>query len=226
MGRSKEIRILVSDQLIGRRCPDKSVTFISRKNMGLRESRHLIKRELKSIPPGKKVSVLMSVGSFHATAAFNGWTEKSIKRNEVKLFKQALTEVKEELCSLENLSIRFKCKILICSPIPLPKEQDCSYAAQYESEGKQFLTDLVSKLFVEISREVDTFNRRQGGTTLMLHKFLECGIKQIYVTNQWKINLKKYEEGKPKKEIAEDLMERAVDRLNGVPPKRKQQRKN
>ena len=203
-----ELKILLSDELMGSKCSDKYIKYISASEMNLKEARHLLKKELKA-NVDKKVSVLMSVGSYHATAKFNEWRESSVQGNERRLFGDALSGFKRELVMIERLGEKYECKIVMASLIPLPDHQDMK-------SDKEAVTHMASKLFVAANEEINCYSRKIGIDALVLKKFCDCGNKNKYITGQRKINLKKYKDGKPNKDLKRKLMSQAVNRLRAM----------
>ena len=204
-------RFLISDELIGNSCPDEELKFVGVGKMRLSKAKDVIIQQLKKKVYHEMPVFLVSVGSYHITASYNGWGE-DIEENGVELVKEGVARFEKSLKSLRKCASKYKCKIVVCGLIQLPSEQNSDLAAK----SKKILTDHVSRLFVECNKSIDKYNTRQGESTLVFKKFLDKGDKQRYPSSQRKIKMSRFTDEvhpKPTKATQSLLMNKAVERL-------------
>ena len=106
---------------------------------------------------------------------------------------------------------KYKCKVVLCSLIPLPNEQDCDAA----EPSKKVLTDIVSRLFVEFNKEIDKFN---DVPTPMLKQYLDKGNRSRYPSGQRKIKVNKWYDvhGRLSDEAKQKLMQYIRFKLENI----------
>ena len=208
-------RFLLGDGLLGK-CLDEEITYIMQERMDLVKAVSVIERELNKKVYHEAPVLLVAVGSYQATAAYNEWSVDNILKDFPNNVTGAVKKFDENLKLLKKTAKNNKCKIVMCSLMPLP-EQNSNLV-----KGKEkFLSDQVSRLFVEFNNSIDRYNAKQGESTLKLKKFLDKGDKQKYVSTQRYIKMSCYtdaEDGQPKliNEMQEKLMGMAVRRLRNL----------
>ena len=190
--------VLLTDGLLGNiQIPD--VKVIVNKISTIEDVEKMVTIELDCEPSELLQVFIVAIGSFNAAASFIGLDETSDKNYMECKRLEMLEKVEERLNKLKVICQTRDCRIILCSLIPLPGEQD-SDSLMLHGYNRE-LTTILSKLYVEINKSIDEYNKELGVKTPAIHKFF-INRYRYQASNQRKIRLSCYRSAAvPKDEV-------------------------